>query len=234
MRMRRRSKEQDLKPAQSLEDSLDRMSPNRPDDITSLWLMMKRGGLMSAAFLTWRRRFVKIEGENLVMFSDDGPGADFKGTVPIRGMSVSLARAKNALPQRPKCVQSHIHCRNMTLRGPFFKAGLSPLSRLASLRNMSPCLRTKRNEARCFFRMCCVYAALGMTHCAGIQERRLICIQYERSVWLLDLVGRLLTRTVHTPAASPAAIASVYCSHVTISLQACAMAARACVARRDT
>lgn len=107
MRMRRRSKEQDLKPAApSLEDSLDGMSPSRADAITSLWLMMKRGGLMSAAFLTWRRRFVKIEGQNLVMFSDDGPGADFKGTVPIRGMSVSLARPKNAPPRRPKCVHS--------------------------------------------------------------------------------------------------------------------------------
>ncbi|KAJ8611309.1 hypothetical protein CTAYLR_006615 [Chrysophaeum taylorii] len=72
------------------------MSGPVSEEVTSSWLMMKRGGLMSVAFWTWKRRFVKIEGEQLLLYADDGPGAEFKGTVPVRGISVALARAKNA------------------------------------------------------------------------------------------------------------------------------------------
>lgn len=64
------------------------------DAISSSWLLVKRSGLMNAPFWQWKRRFVKLDGEQLLLYADDGPGAEFKGTVPIRGVSMSLARAK--------------------------------------------------------------------------------------------------------------------------------------------
>lgn len=39
---------------------------------------------------------MKIEDEQLLLYADDGPGAEFKGTLPVTGISVSLARAKNS------------------------------------------------------------------------------------------------------------------------------------------
>lgn len=64
------------------------------DAISSSWLLVKRSGLMNAPFWQWKRRFVKLDSEQLLLYADDGPGAEFKGTVPIRGVSMSLAKAK--------------------------------------------------------------------------------------------------------------------------------------------
>lgn len=96
MRLRRRSKQQNLQSAALALKQSASMDSSAGDELVSSWLMMKRGGIMSAAFWTWKRRFVKLDGDHMLLYSDDGPGAEFKGTLAVNGISVTLSHAKNA------------------------------------------------------------------------------------------------------------------------------------------
>ena len=49
---------------------------------------------MGKTFSSWKRRFVKIEGDKLLTYTDDGPGAEFKGEVSLRATVCRLTESK--------------------------------------------------------------------------------------------------------------------------------------------
>ena len=51
---------------------------------------MRKGGLLNA-FASWKRRFVKIEGSELLLYKDDGPGAALKDRVALEGGTCRVA-----------------------------------------------------------------------------------------------------------------------------------------------
>jgi len=74
-----------------------RAASGMPDDAplpTSMWLMVRKGGVLGKAFSSWKRRFVKLEDQSLLLYTDDGPGADFKGSLHLEHSSLRVTEAK--------------------------------------------------------------------------------------------------------------------------------------------
>mmetsp|Transcript_9561 Transcript_9561/g.14664 ORF Transcript_9561/g.14664 Transcript_9561/m.14664 type:complete len:1657 (+) Transcript_9561:62-5032(+) len=65
------------------------------EETSSIWLMVRKHGLLGFGPSHWKRRFAKLEGDLMLLYADDGPGAEFKGTVQIRGVLVGIGKSKH-------------------------------------------------------------------------------------------------------------------------------------------